>query len=106
MVTASANYTQNDPYVRTSTGPPMVFVGAVERRRQSSSLPLAVFEQNDLRCNCRVENNRRPRLRAGLGLTAEAQLERAYEAARQLEFVECDRDPSMKNAGPGCQLGA
>ena len=102
MVTASANYTQNDPYVRTSTGPPMVFVGAVERRRQSSSLPLAVFEQNDLRSNSRVENNRRPRLRAGFGLSAT----KAYEAARQLEFVECDRDPSMKNAGPGCQLGA
>ena len=84
----------------------MVFVGAVERRRQSSSLPLAVFEQNDLRCNCRVENNRQPRLRAGSGLTAEAQRASGYEAARQLEFVECDRDPSMKNAGPGCQLGA
>ncbi len=37
--------------------------------RQSSSLPMAVFEQSDVRYNGRVENNRRPRLHAVLELT-------------------------------------
>ncbi len=101
MVTASANYAQTSPYIQTSTVPlrsssSAPSGGAVGRRRQSSSLPMVVFEQSDVRYNRdgRVENNRRPRLRAVLELTLcrGSRICGPCVAARPHAFLE----------GPGC----